>query len=256
MKGILDSHFHIMEMEKKHLSVKEVLESCSNEEFSYLLDIGTGLEDFHGRLGYKKYFPNLYFAQALYPSNVEKNWKEMLDTLEEQCSHEWVKAVGEFGIDYHWNFGTPESQKELAAAQISIAKNLNLPIIIHSRNAFEDTHRLLEASGWAERALIHCFSEGPEEAQKYLDIGCTLSFAGPITYKKNIALGEALGFCPSDRFLLETDSPYLSPVPFRGKLNSPLNMIHIFKKAAQLRGVDTEQVVRNVKETFERFFSL
>ena len=157
-----------------------------------------------------------------------------------------VAAIGEGGLDYHHMDGSKSSQAELFEGQIALASNLGLPLIVHSRDAAADTHSLIANAGISTPVIIHCFSYGSAELAGFLDLGCWISFAGNLTYKKSFALREACAVVPLDRFLLETDAPYMNPMPRRGTSATPLDVERTYATAAELRGVGIPELAQTV----------
>lgn len=224
----------------------------------------------------------VHFSAGIWPSvkdikerhNSMKVLKETIEQVNKNANDDSLNrkiiAIGECGLDHHWNPSGVDgrceddfdqemylAEKELFSMQLEYAKELNLPIIVHSRDAFEDTYDCIKKSGW-NTGIIHCYSYGAEEARKFLDLGWYISFSGGVTYTKKSkmeAMKELLTLVPEDRILLETDSPYLAPVPLRGTLNTPLNVEYTYKFIAQIRGIDheklSETVDKNIKELFK-----
>ena len=213
----------------------------------------------------------LHYTAGVWPSpDAITHRKEAVEALEKDIVSfpEKIAAIGECGIDRHWNAagdGSSESdfggtlrdgECELFEMQIALAKKLNVPVVVHSRDAFEDTYRCIKNSG-CDRGIIHCFSYGIEEARAFLDCGWHISFSGSVTYaKKSKAddMRKLLSYVPSDRILIETDSPYLAPVPCRGKTNTPLLVEHVYRYAALARNVSPEALSETVDENCRRLF--
>lgn len=224
----------------------------------------------------------VHFSAGIWPSvkdikerhNSMKVLKETIEQVNKNADDDSLNrkiiAIGECGLDHHWNPSGVDgrceddfdqemyiAEKELFSMQLEYAKELNLPIIVHSRDAFEDTYDCIKNSGW-NTGIIHCYSYGAEEARKFLDLGWYISFSGGVTYTKKSkmeAMKELVTLVPEERILLETDSPYLAPVPLRGTLNTPLNVEYTYKFIAQIRGTDheklSETVDKNIKELFK-----
>ncbi len=152
-----------------------------------------------------------------------------------------VVGVGECGLDYHYEYSPREIQQRAFAEQIALAKTYGLTLVIHTREAWEDTFAILRSEGCPEKVIIHCFTGGPEEAQTCLDLGAYLSFSGIVTFKNADDIREAVDLCPIDRLLIETDAPYLSPVPHRGSPNEPAFVAIVGEAIAALKGVDIDQ---------------
>ena len=164
-------------------------------------------------------------------------------------------ALGEIGLDYHYDFSPREVQREVFAKQIALAQEAKKPIIIHTREAWDDTLRLLEETA-PHACLMHCFSGGLEQAEQVLELGFFVSFAGVVTFPKALGVQAAARAVPPDRLLIETDSPYLAPVPRRGKRNEPAFVVETAKKLAELRSATVEEIAAQTTKNFETFFGL
>jgi TatD DNase family protein len=165
-----------------------------------------------------------------------------------------VVALGEIGLDYHYDHSPRDVQRTVFIEQMRVAADARKPIVIHTREAWEDTLALLEEH-WKPTGLggiMHCFSGGPTDAQRCLDLGFHLSFAGIVTFPKATELHEAARMCTADRLLIETDAPYLAPVPFRGKRNEPAFVVHTAARIAALRGVTVEDIARTTTANLRR----
>jgi TatD DNase family protein len=167
-----------------------------------------------------------------------------------------VRAIGECGLDYHYDHSPREVQREMFAAQVALARSHDLALVVHTRDAWDDTFAILTSEGLPERTIIHCFSGGPVEARRALDLGAYLSFSGIVTFKTAGDVREAAVLAPLDRMLVETDAPYLTPVPHRGKPNQPANVALVGAAVAQERGVPAEVVENATWVTTSVMFSL
>jgi TatD DNase family protein len=165
-----------------------------------------------------------------------------------------VVGIGECGLDYHYDHSPRPVQREAFALQVELARRHGLALVVHTREAWDDTFDILGASGAPERTVIHCFTGGPDEARRCLDLGATLSFSGVVTFKNAADVREAAQLCPMDRLLVETDSPFLTPVPHRGTLNEPSRVPLVGAAIAQVKGVETSQLAefstRNARAVF------
>ena len=182
--------------------------------------------------------------------------KEGLGGLEALLAELEVVAVGECGLDFHYDHSPRELQREVFAAQIAMAHAHDLALVIHTREAWDETFDILAAEGTPERTVFHCFSGGPDEARRCLDLGAVLSFSGIVTFPSATDLHAAATMCPLDRLMVETDSPYLAPVPHRGKRNQPGWVPVVGAAIAALRGIDLDEVARATWATAERTYRL
>jgi TatD DNase family protein len=167
-----------------------------------------------------------------------------------------VVAVGECGLDYHYDHSPREVQREVFAGQVALAHARDLPLVIHSREAWDDTFAILDAEGVPPRTVFHCFTGGPAEAARALERGCLLSFSGIVTFPSATDLQAAAVACPLDRLMVETDAPYLAPVPHRGQRNQPAWVVEVAAKVAELQGRSLEEVAAATWGTTERFYGL
>ncbi|MCR5188022.1 MAG: TatD family hydrolase [Treponema sp.] len=285
-----DTHFHFKMMaEEWGVDGLEVLATMAKRDCRFGLDIGTRADDLQGRMETCNRYINdiedkelsarardfLFYSAGIWPSLEEihdrENRMKILRQSIEAAPKGKVVAIGEGGLDHHWNPSgvdgrcqsdfdqkTYQGERELFEMQLDLARELNLPFIIHSRDAFEDTLDCLKNVGY-HNGIVHCYSYGIEEARAFLDLGWYIAFGGATTYTKKAKLEEMkelLNFVPADRLLLETDSPYLSPVPFRGKPNSPLQIEYVYKHIAQNRGMEVEVLSNLVDENIRSLFKV
>lgn len=197
----------------------------------------------------------VYGSVGVHPHEAGKADESTIPRLREIAAHPKVIAIGEIGLDYHYDFAPRDVQKRVFIEHLHAARDLGLPIIIHTREAWDDTFEILEEH-WRGRGIMHCFSGGPREAERCLAMGFYLAFGGVITFPKSLDVQEAARLAPKDRILLETDAPYLAPVPKRGKRNEPALMVHTAERLAELRGVLASDIDRQTSENFRTLFGL
>lgn len=194
---------------------------------------------------------------GVHPHDASALTDAMLAELETLARHPRVAAVGEMGLDYHYMSSPMEAQKEAFRRQIDLARRLGKPIVVHTREAPADTIAVLAEEGARDvGGVIHCFSEDRPFAEKALDLGFDLSFSGIVTFKSAVPIHEVAAWAPDDRILLETDSPYLAPVPLRGKRCEPAYLVHTARRVAALRGRPVEEIARITAENTRRRFGL
>ena len=179
-----------------------------------------------------------------------------VDTIADLIGTQGVVAVGEAGLDYFYDHSPRETQQRAFAEQIQLAHEHDLALVVHTRDAWADTFDVLAAEGAPDRIILHCFTGGPEEAQRGLDIGAFLSFSGIVTFKGAPDVQAAATMCPLDRMLVETDSPYLAPVPHRGKQNRPAWVPHVGQFIADLRGVHVADIATATTANARQVFAL
>jgi TatD DNase family protein len=201
--------------------------------------------------------PRIFAAVGLHPHAASEATYRVLDGVRRALDHGRVVALGEIGLDYHYNHSAPAEQRRAFARQIRLARDARLPIVIHTREADEDTLAILRDEGAGELGgVVHCFSSGPELAAGALELGFHLSFSGIVTFPGADAVRKVATSTPIDRILAETDSPFLSPVPFRGRPNEPRRVLHVVEKLAELRGITADEAADATAANTRRCFRL
>lgn len=201
--------------------------------------------------------PDVHFAAGVHPHEA-KHWTPQVSAdLRRLAGRPKFAALGEIGLDYHYNHSPPREQRAAFREQILLARDLRVPIVVHTREAWDDTFALLkDEDAAAVGGVFHCFSGGPKEAERALALGFSLSFAGPVTFKNAGPLAEAASAVPLDRLLIETDAPYLSPHPHRGQRNEPARVLHVAARIAELRGTFPEAIGAAATRNLERVFRI
>jgi TatD DNase family protein len=223
-----------------------------------MLTIGTGdgPPDLEPAIRLAEKYEPVYATVGVHPHNAAQANAKTMDELRALLRHPKVLALGEIGLDYHYNFSPPEQQRDIFIEQMRVARDLRKPIIIHTREAWADTFALL-GEHWAPAGLsgiMHCFTGGPEEANTALELGLFLSFGGVVTFPKALENQAAARQARLDRMLVETDSPYLAPVPHRGKRNEPALVVHTAQKIAALRGMTPKELDAVTTVNFRTLF--
>ncbi len=235
----------------------ELLSSLRENGIEYVLNVGSSIENCRRTLALTERYPFVYGAMGVHPSETEELNEENFAWLKAQCAAPKVVAVGEIGLDYHWQEPEAAVQKKWFERQLVLAEEVGLPVIIHSRDAAKDTLDILRAHRAAERGgVIHCFSYAKEIAREYLEMGYYFGIGGVITFKNAKKLKEALQYIPMDRVLLETDSPYLAPEPNRGQRNSSLNLPYVVREIAAIKEIGCEEVEQITSDNAKRLFRL
>ena len=255
---IFDSHAHYDDaaFDADRAGLLEELQSAG---VGFVVDVGANRASTIAAADLAQQYDFIYASAGFHPSDVEELERGEADVawLMEAAKRPKVVAIGEIGLDYHWPEPGRDLQKKWFAAQLEAAKELDLPIIIHSRDAAQDTYDMMkEAGGSGLSAVIHCFSYEKEMAARFLDLGYYLGIGGVLTYKNARKLKEVGAFMPLDRMLLETDCPYLTPTPHRGKRNSSLFLPYVLEEAAGLRGCTAEEIENATLENAKRFYRL
>ena len=253
---MIDSHCHLDDR-RFDADREAVLERARAAGVTLALTIGSGEgpPDLEVATRLAEAVPWLYATVGVHPHEAFKADQAAFESLERLCSHPKVLAIGEIGLDYHYDHSPREVQREVFAAQLRIARRAGKPVVIHTREAWDDTVSILREH-WQGTGVMHCFSGGWDEAVESLDLGFYLSFAGILTFPKASALRQTAARLPLDRLLIETDAPYLAPAPHRGRRNEPAFVIHTAEALAQARGVPLEEVVAQTTANFVRLFQL
>ena len=234
----------------------EVLEALPRENVGLVVNPGCDLPSSRVAVELAEKFPHVYAAVGIHPSDCAGTTEADYGALRELAGHEKVVAIGEIGLDYYWDTNPPkEFQQEVFRRQIELALELDLPVCVHDREAHGDSLAIVLEYP-ALRGVFHCFSGSPEMAQELLKRGWYLGFDGPITYKNARRSPEVVAITPPDRILIETDAPYLTPVPFRGKRNSSAHLSYVIEKLAEWKGVSTGEMERITWDNAVRFYGL
>ena len=252
MPKLIDSHCHLDEARFAE-DVEAVVDRARAAGVEFIMTIGTGdgPPDMEGAIRLAERFDCVFATVGVHPHDASKAGPETLKHLEQLARHPKVLAVGEIGLDYHYFNSPREVQRDMFLAQMDIAARVAKPIVIHTREAWADTFTSLEHRWAPERGgIMHCFSGGAAEAERSLALGFHLSFAGMLTYPKALEIQQAARATPSDRLLVETDAPYLAPVPFRGKRNEPAHVVFTARKLAELRGEEFDIVAQTTSQNW------
>ena len=244
----LDSHCHIND-ESYLEDLDSVLDRMVENKVTKAMLVCVSLDDYKRSLNIKKEGVEFKKAIGVYPEYTDiddKTFNEYV-SLMKKCD-----AVGEIGLDYHWYKDTKEKQKELFIKQIKIANDLNKPIIVHAREALADTYEILKK--YPCRGVLHCYSGSSELAKEFVKLGYYISIGGPITFKNAKEPLEVVKSVPLDKLLIETDSPYLTPVPNRGKRNEPSNVVYTVAKIMDTIGVDKETFLKQINVNYDSLF--
>ena len=232
-----------------------LLDELGSKGVELIIDPATEIKSCRRAMELSERYPFLYFAAGWHPEELESFTEEAYAEVCRMAEHEKCAAVGEIGLDYYWDTGHKEEQKALFRRQAELAIKLGKPVIVHDREAHGDSMEII--SDYPElRGVFHCYSGSAEMAKELLKRGWYLGFDGPVTYKNARKTVEVMEMCPSDRFLIETDSPYMSPVPVRGTRNNSANLRYIAEKIAEIRGISPGEAARLSLENGKRLFGI
>lgn len=249
----VDSHCHI-NFPELVADIDGVLGAMKANGVSHALCVSVTLEAFPEVLGLAERFPNVFASAGVHP-DTEAGEEPDVGRLVTLAGHPRVVAVGETGLDYYRLKGDLEWQRERFRRHIQAARKVGKPLIIHTREAAQDTLRLMqEENASAIGGVMHCFTETAEVAQAAMDMNFLISFSGIVTFKNALALKDVARMVPLDRMLIETDSPYLAPVPYRGKTNQPAYVRFVAEEIGKLKGISTESVAQATTDNFFRLF--
>lgn len=256
---LFDSHCHLDD-EKFNEDREELIPKLHEEGVDKLVSAGYSLEGSKNAIELAKKYDFIYATIGISPNDIpdtEDELKKQLKELKELYkTSKKIVAVGEIGLDYHWNTDNKELQKEAFIEQIKLANELNLPIQIHTRDAVMDTIEILKNNKVNKNGIFHCCPFNRELVKEALKLNFYISFAGPTTFKNSKNAPEIINMVPEDRFLVETDSPYLSPEPFRGRRNDPRNVQYIIKKIAEVKGKTFEEIQNMAYANAQRIFNI
>ena len=256
MTGIFDTHAHYDD-EAFDQDRDALLKELPARGISRVVNIGASLASCEKTLALAESYDYIYAALGVHPSETAGLEKTAIETLRKQCRHEKCVAVGEIGLDYHWEEPEREIQKEWFAMQLALARELSLPVVIHSRDAARDTIDIMTAENARDLGgVIHCYSYTRETAGVFLDMGFYIGIGGVITFTNARKLKEAAQYIPIDRIVVETDCPYLAPEPNRGRRNSSLYLPYVVEALAALKGLTEEEVRRAVWENGLRLYRM
>lgn len=253
---LVDSHCHLDSADFND-DREAVIARALEAGVARMVAVGTGEgpPDLEAGVRLADRYDSMFATVGVHPHDASKADDDTLKRVSELArQHPKVIAMGEIGLDYHYDFSPRERQRAVFEQQLAIAKEAGLPVVIHTREAWEDTFEILDRH-WNGSGIMHCFTGGIEEARRSLAMGFHLSFGGIVTFPKAVEIQQAAREAPLDRILVETDAPYLAPVPLRGKRNEPAFVVHTAAKVAALRGQTAEEIAAATTANFERLFA-
>ena len=235
---MIDTHCHLDL--KNYPDLEDVILKM---EGNYMIASGYDIDSSKHVFQLIKKYDNIYGTVGIHPTDTKKYQLEDLKHIEKMFTNSKIIGVGEIGLDYYWDKDNKEKQKEFFIEQIKLAQKYNMPIVIHSRDSLEDTYEILKEYLNDTKAVLHCYSGSYEMAKKFAKIGVKFGIGGVLTFKNSQKLKEVVENMDLINFILETDSPYLTPEPHRGKRNDPYNIIYVANKIAELKGITVEEVI-------------
>ena len=253
---IFDSHAHYDDAQFDEDRM-DVLSHLKDAGVAKVVNISNGWDDLLKTLELIKQVPFLYGTVGIHPCKVSELNDERMERMRDFCSGDKIVAVGEIGLDYYWMSDPKEVQKEWFIRQLRLAKEVNLPVVIHSRDASQDTFDIMKAEhAGTTGGVIHCYSGSVEMAREYVKMGYFLGIGGVVTFKNSKTLKKVAAEIPLEHIVIETDCPYLAPTPYRGKRNSSAYLPMVVEEIARLRGISPEEVERVTYENAMRLYSI
>lgn len=253
---LFDTHAHYNDAKFSGI-LDDLLSKMPENNVGYIVNVCCITPEIPDMMKLCEKYPFMYAAIGVHPQDVGDMTEKDIEILKEYSKEKKVLAIGEIGLDYYYENAPRDVQKYWFARQVELAKELNLPVIIHDRDAHLDTMNILKETKVSEcGGVFHCYSGSVEMAKEILDMGMYIAFGGSVTFKNARRPVEAAQYVPLDRILIETDCPYLAPDPFRGKLNSSLYIYRVVEKIAELKGLTVEEVEKATTENAKRLFKL
>ena len=253
---LFDSHTHYND-DKFLGDVDTILSDMQKNNVGYIMNACSSIDEIPYIFELCEKYPFMYASIGFHPHDVKNMTEDDIEKLKEYSKHEKVRAIGEIGLDYFYDNSPRDLQKKWFARQIQLAHELNLPVIIHDRDAHSDTLDILKAEKVTEcGGVVHCYSGSAEMAKEILDMGMYIAFGGSLTFKNARKTVEAAKYVPLDRILIETDCPYLAPEPHRGKRNSSLYIHYVAEKLSEIKGVSVSDVERITCENAKNLFRI
>ncbi|HKL10440.1 MAG TPA: TatD family hydrolase [Clostridia bacterium] len=253
---LFDSHAHL-DSSSFDDDRAEVVERAKEAGVSLVMNPSVDLESSSKVVRLAEEYEGIYGAVGIHPHNADTMDEMILSLLEGLAKKEKIKAIGEIGLDYHYDYSPRDEQKDCFIEHLRMAKRLGMPVIIHDREANDDVMRILkEEKAFETGVLLHCYSGSAEMARQYVRLGASISIAGPVTFKNARKLAEVVKTVPLERLLIETDSPFLTPVPNRGKRNEPAFVRFVAQRISLIKEIDFEDVAASTSGNAKSFFGI
>ena len=257
--NLFDNHCHLDD-EKFDEDREKLIEEIRGSDVSNLITAGYSLEGSKKAIEIANNHDFIYATAGISPNDIPQTedelWKELIEIKELAKKNKKILAIGEIGLDYYWNTENKELQKKAFLKQIEIANELDLPIVIHNRDAIMDTLQILKENKVNCGGVFHCCPQNRELIKEGLKLGFYISFAGPITFKNSKNAEEMINLVPNDKILIETDSPYLAPEPVRGTRNNPINVKYVAQKIANAKGIELNEMAEIINKNTRTIFKI
>lgn len=253
---LFDSHAHYND-KRFNEDRDEILSQMNANNVGLILNSCSSLDEVDDIFAICEKYPFVYASVGIHPHEVESLTEADMERLKKYAENPRVKAIGEIGLDYYYDFSPRDTQKKWFARQIEVARELDLPVVIHDRDAHKDSMDILRAGNVRDMGgVFHCYAGSVEMAREILDWGMYIAFGGTLTFKKSVRPVEVAKYVPLDRILIETDSPYLTPEPNRGKRNSSLYIHYVAEKLAEIKSISVEEVEQATFENAKKCFKI
>lgn len=253
---LIDSHAHLTSSAFTSKEVEAMIQRALDSGVESIINIATTNESLKTGLELQKIYPFIKNAAATTPHDVQKEGEFAFDYFEKEALNQQLVAIGETGLDYYYEHSDRICQQTYFIKYLDLAKRTSLPVIIHCREAFKDLLAIIDSHFAQKPFLIHCFTGSIEEAKAVFDRGGMISFSGMVTFKKSLEIQEVARMAPLHSFLIETDTPFLAPVPYRGKVNQPAYVVEVAKMVAHLKGLSLETIATSTLSNTKRFFNI
>lgn len=251
---IFETHAHY-EDDAFDIDRRELLEKLPEQGIEYVVNVSSGVTTVDKVIALAEQYSYIYATAGIHPGDSMNLNEELFEWLRGRAKHPRVVAIGEIGLDYYWDTPDREIQKLWFARQMELARECKLPLVIHSRDAANDTYRMMkEAKADELGAIIHCFGYGVEQARQYLNMGFYLGIGGVVTFTNGKKLKEVVAYAPIEQLVLETDCPYLAPVPHRGERNNSLYLDYVATEIAKIKGMEAEDVIRITNDNAKKLY--
>lgn len=252
---IFDTHAHY-DSEQFNEDRETLLSSMPEKGVAGIVNVGATLAGCQASMELAHKYDFIYAAVGVHPDEVGELNEETFEKLKDWAKDEKVVAIGEIGLDYYWDVEPRQVQKDWFIRQLELARNVNLPVNIHSRDAAEDTFQIVKEYGKGISGIIHCFSGSKEMAAEYVKLGFYIGVGGVVTFKNGKKLKQVVEEIPLEKIVLETDAPYMAPTPFRGKRNDSSYIKYMAEEIASLRGITVEEVLCKTEQNARRVYQL
>ena len=251
--NIFDTHAHYDD-ESYNEDRDEILAAMPQNNVKYIINQGVNISTSKIAVSLAEKYPHIYAAVGIHPEDVNKI--EDINEIKKLTLNKKVVAIGEIGLDYHYDNTNRPLQLTYFKKQLELANDVNLPVVVHDRDAHKDILDTLKSIKLNKFGVVHCFSGSVEMANELIKLGYYLGFDGPITFKNAKTALDVLKYMPLDRILIETDAPYLTPVPFRGKRNNSMYLIHVINKIAEIKGITPEEIAEITMNNAKTLFNI